>query len=676
MTEGTPIREIKGIGEKTEKLFEKLNIYTAGDLLRYYPRGYDVYEEPVPVSEVEEGKICTVTGAIFGRVQVAGNRRLPVTTLHVRDLTGTLKAVWFRMPFLRNTFSGGGAVTLRGRVVRKGRELAMEQPEIFYPPEKYEEKSGTLQPIYGLTKGLTNNGVSKAVGQVLKNLDLSREVLPEDLRMKYGLAEYNYALRGIHFPEDKEVYFHARKWLVFEEFLAFILSLRRLKDSNQRMENNYVMDVDEKVEKLIGELPFSLTGAQRKVWGEIAGDLASDTVMSRLVQGDVGSGKTIVAVLALLNTALHGYQAAMMAPTEVLARQHYESITKLLEEYEIPVKVELLTGSMTAKEKRRAYDRIECGYARIIIGTHALIQSAVNYDCLALVITDEQHRFGVKQREAFAGKGGMPHVLVMSATPIPRTLAIILYGDLDISVIDELPANRLPIKNCVVDTGYRKTAYTFMKKEIAAGRQCYVICPMVEESEQLEAENVQDYGAMLQEEMGPDIRVACLHGKMKPALKDEIMEAFGRNEIQILVSTTVIEVGIDVPNATVMMIENAERFGLAQLHQLRGRVGRGKHQSYCIFMSASRAEETKERLSILRDTNDGFKIASEDLRLRGPGDLFGIRQSGLLNFRLGDVFQDAKILQMANEAADEILKNEEEWVKNLPEYEGTDSVII
>ena len=676
MTEGTPIREIKGIGEKTEKLFEKLNIYTAGDLLRYYPRGYDVYEEPVPVSEVEEGKICTVTGAIFGRVQVAGNRRLPVTTLHVRDLTGTLKVVWFRMPFLRNTFSGGGAVTLRGRVVKKGRELVMEQPEIFYPPEKYEEKSGTLQPIYGLTKGLTNNGVSKAVGQVLKNLDLSREVLPEDLRMRYGLAEYNYALRGIHFPEDKEVYFHARKRLVFEEFLAFILSLRRLKDSNQRMENNYVMDVDEKVEKLIGELPFSLTGAQRKVWGEIAGDLASDTVMSRLVQGDVGSGKTIVAVLALLNTALHGYQAAMMAPTEVLARQHYESITKLLEEYEIPVKVELLTGSMTAKEKRRAYDRIECGYARIIIGTHALIQSAVNYDCLALVITDEQHRFGVKQREAFAGKGGMPHVLVMSATPIPRTLAIILYGDLDISVIDELPANRLPIKNCVVDTGYRKTAYTFMKKEIAAGRQCYVICPMVEESEQLEAENVQDYGAMLQEEMGPDIRVACLHGKMKPALKDEIMEAFGRNEIQILVSTTVIEVGIDVPNATIMMIENAERFGLAQLHQLRGRVGRGKHQSYCIFMSASRAEETKERLSILRDTNDGFKIASEDLRLRGPGDLFGIRQSGLLNFRLGDVFQDAKILQMANEAADEILKNEEEWVKNLPEYEGTDSVII
>ncbi len=580
------------------------------------------------------------------------------------------------MPFLRITLAGGGPVTLRGRVARRRKELVMEQPEIFYPPEKYEEKAGTLQPLYGLTKGLTNNTISKTVGQVLKNLDLSREVLPEKLRLKYGLAEYNYALRGIHFPEDKEVYFHARKRLVFEEFLAFILSLRRLKNSNERMNNEYVMDKDSRVEQLIGELPFSLTGAQRKVWDEIAEDLASETAMSRLVQGDVGSGKTIVAVLALLNTALHGYQAAMMAPTEVLARQHYDSITRLLEEYGIPVKVELLTGSMTAKEKRRAYDRIECGYAKIIIGTHALIQGAVNYDCLALVITDEQHRFGVKQREAFAGKGGMPHVLVMSATPIPRTLAIILYGDLDISVIDELPANRLPIKNCVVDTRYRKTAYEFMRKEIRAGRQCYVICPMVEEREQLEAENVQDYTAMLQKEMGREIQVACLHGKMKPAAKDEIMEAFGRNEIQILVSTTVIEVGIDVPNATVMLIENAERFGLAQLHQLRGRVGRGKHQSYCIFMSGSKAKETQERLKILRDTNDGFKIASEDLRLRGPGDLFGIRQSGLLNFRLGDVFQDAKILQMANEAADEIIKDDEDWVKNLPEYEGTDSVII
>ena len=365
-----------------------------------------------------------------------------------------------------------------------------------------------------------------------------------------------------------------------------------------------------------------------------------------------------------------------MAPTEVLARQHYESITRLFEEYDIRIKVELLTGSMTAKEKRRAYDRIECGYAKIIIGTHALIQDRVNYDCLALVVTDEQHRFGVKQRETFAKKGRVPHVLVMSATPIPRTLAIILYGDLDISVIDELPANRLPIKNCVVDTSYRKTAYSFMRKQVAEGRQCYIICPMVEESEHLEVENVIDYASALQEEMGEEINVSYLHGKMKQTEKDDIMERFGKNEIQILVSTTVIEVGIDVPNATVMMIENSERFGLAQLHQLRGRVGRGKYQSYCIFMTGSKSKETKERLDILNKSNDGFKIASEDLRLRGPGDLFGIRQSGLMDFRLGDIYQDARILQMANEAADTLTESACDWLKNLPNYEGNTSVII
>ncbi|MGF0034188.1 ATP-dependent DNA helicase RecG [Bariatricus sp. SGI.154] len=676
MIEQTSIKEIKGIGEKTQKLFEKVGVSTVGDLIRYYPRGYDVYEDPVPISEVEEDRIQTVTGAIFGRVQVSGTRNMQVTTLYVKDLTGSLKVIWFRMPFLRNTLARGGVITLRGRVVRKRDGLVMEHPEIFYPSEKYGDKLNTLQPIYGLTAGLTNNAVAKAVRQALDGLDLSKEVLPDELRMRYGLAEYNYAVRGIHFPEDKEVFYHARERLVFDEFLAFILSLRKLKDKNEKLENEYVVGKKPEVDEFIRRLPFRLTNAQSKVWREIADDMASDTVMSRLVQGDVGSGKTIVAVLALMNVALNGYQGAMMAPTEVLARQHYESITRLFEEYEIKIKVELLTGSMTTKEKRRAYDRIECGYARIIIGTHALIQDRVNYDCLALVVTDEQHRFGVKQRETFARKGGMPHVLVMSATPIPRTLAIILYGDLDISVIDELPANRLPIKNCVVDTGYRKTAYTFMKKQVAEGRQCYIICPMVEESEHLEVENVMDYAASLQAELGNEIVVSYLHGKMRQSEKDDIMERFGKNEIQILVSTTVIEVGIDVPNATVMMIENSERFGLAQLHQLRGRVGRGKYQSYCIFMSSSKSKETKERLNILNQSNDGFKIASEDLRLRGPGDLFGIRQSGLMDFRLGDVYQDAKILQMANEAADMLETTENEWLKNLPNYEGTSSVII
>lgn len=676
MIEQTNIAELKGIGEKTQRLFAKVGIETVGDLIRYYPRGYDVYEEAVPIGELEEGKVQTVTGMIFGRVQVSGSRKLQVTTLMLKDLTGTLKVIWFRMPFLRNTFAKGGAVTLRGRVVSRKQVLTMEHPEIFYPSEKYGEKKDTLQPVYGLTAGLTNHMVAKAVQQALSGLNLSKETLPETVRLKYGLAEYNFAMRGIHFPEDKQVFYQARERLVFEEFLEFILALRKLRDKNERFGNDYVIPASPRVEEFIKELPYELTGAQKKVWKEISADMASDTVMSRLVQGDVGSGKTIVAFLALLTVALNGMQAAMMAPTEVLARQHYATITRMLEEHQIPVKAELLTGSMTTKEKRRAYDRIECGYAKIIVGTHALIQDAVNYDNLALVVTDEQHRFGVKQRETFAKKGGVPHVLVMSATPIPRTLAIILYGDLDISVIDELPANRLPIKNCVVDTGYRATAYAFMKKQIGEGRQCYIICPMVEESESLEAENVLDYSSMLQEEMGEGIVVSCLHGRMKQAEKDEIMERFAKNEIQILVSTTVIEVGIDVPNATVMMIENAERFGLAQLHQLRGRVGRGKHQSYCIFMTASKAKEAKERLDILNHSNDGFKIASEDLKLRGPGDLFGIRQSGLMNFRLGDVYQDAKILQKANEAADLLIRKNSDWLKKIPEYESTASVII
>lgn len=676
MIEQTSIKEIKGIGEKTAGLFAKVGIETIGDLIRYYPRGYDIYEDPVPISELEEGKVQTVTGMIYGKPQVGGNRNMQVVTVHVKDLTGTVKAIWFRMPFLRNTLSGGGVITLRGRVVEKKGDLVLEHPEMFYPSEKYKDKLYTLQPIYGLTAGLSNNTLTKAMKQALEQLDLSKDYLPDDLRLKLGMAEYNYAIRGIHFPEDKEVFYHARNRLVFDEFLEFILLLRDLKENNERLTNEYPIERKEEVDQFVRELPFELTNAQKKVWEDIAKDMAGETVMSRLVQGDVGSGKTIVAVLALLNVALNGCQGAMMAPTEVLARQHYDSITKLLEEHHIPVKVELLTGSMKAKEKRRAYDRIECGYAKIIIGTHALIQDRVNYDHLALVVTDEQHRFGVKQRETFASKGGVPHVLVMSATPIPRTLAIILYGDLDISVIDELPANRLPIKNCVVDNGYRATAYQFMRKQIAEGRQCYVICPMVEESENLEAEDVMNYAAMLQDVMGDQIKVDYLHGRMKPELKDEIMGRFGRNEIQILVSTTVIEVGIDVPNATVMLIENAERFGLAQLHQLRGRVGRGKYQSYCIFMSNSKSKETKERLDILNHSNDGFKIASEDLRLRGPGDLFGIRQSGLMDFRLGDIYQDAKILQKANEAADEIEKMNLSLQQIFPKHEGTSSVII
>ncbi|MFR8236856.1 MAG: ATP-dependent DNA helicase RecG [Dorea sp.] len=676
MKENTRINALKGIGEKTEQLFSKLGIYTIGDLIRYYPRGYDIYEEPVPISELEEGKTQTVTGTIYGKVQVSPNRKMQVTSVQVRDFSGVIRVIWFRMPFLRSTLSAGGVITLRGQVIRKKNGLVMEHPEIFYPSAKYEEKLHTLQPVYPLTAGLSNNMVMKAVRQALDGLDLSREILPEEIRHRYHLAEYNYAVRGIHFPEDKEVFYRARERLVFEEFLEFIVSLRKLKDENEKKENHFVIEHKAETERFISSLPYRLTDAQKKVWKEIELDMGSRYAMSRLIQGDVGSGKTIVAVLALISVGMNGYQGAMMAPTEVLARQHFESITKLFDTYQIPLKVGLLTGSMTAKEKKEAYARIEAGEVQVIIGTHALIQEKVHYKNLALAITDEQHRFGVRQRETFFEKGSMPHILVMSATPIPRTLAIIIYGDLDISVIDQLPANRLPIKNCVVDTSYRETAYRFIKKQTAEGRQCYIICPMVEESEHLEAENVIDYTSMLQEEIGDDIVIDYLHGKMKQAEKDRIMERFSRNEIQVLVSTTVIEVGIDVPNATVMMVENAERFGLAQLHQLRGRVGRGKYQSYCIFMSGSKSKETKERLEILNKTNDGFKIASEDLKLRGPGDLFGIRQSGIMDFKLGDVFQDAKILQMANEAADQLIKTDHEWMQKMEKEERTSSVIL
>lgn len=663
MNETARISTLKGIGEKTEKIFQKAGIYTIGDLIRYFPRGYDVYEEPVPISELEEGKTMTVTGSIYGRIQVGGSPKMQITTVYLKDISGTLKVIWFRMPFLRNTLAKAGTITLRGRVIRKKEGLVMEHPEVFCPASKYDLKQDTLQPIYPLVTGLTNHAVMKAVRQVLEECDVGEGILPKDMVREYQLSDYRRAIYGIHFPKDKEEFYHARKRLVFEEFMLFILSLRMLKESEERVLNPYCFRKQPQIEKFLNSLPFELTDAQKTVWREIKNDMAGIHVMSRLVQGDVGSGKTIVALLAMMYTGLNGYQAAMMAPTEVLARQHFENINHMLQEYEISLKVGLLTGSMTARQKRMVYEAVEAGEIQLVIGTHALIQEKVIYKNLALVVTDEQHRFGVKQRESLANKGVSPHILVMSATPIPRTLAIIVYGDLDISVINELPKNRLPIKNCVVDTGYRNTVYRFIKNQIAQGRQCYVICPMVEESETLEVENVTDYTENLQEIMGVNIKVQCLHGKMKQSQKDEIMEAFSKNEIQVLVSTTVIEVGIDVPNSTVMLIENAERFGLAQLHQLRGRVGRGKYQSYCIFMSASKSKETKERLDILNKSNDGFFIASEDLRLRGPGDLFGIRQSGILDFKLGDVFQDSQVLQQASEVANLILEEDPQLEK-------------
>lgn len=659
------IIKIKGIGEKTAVPFAKVGIHTVEDLIQYYPRAYETYGEPVELSKIEDGKKYAVQGYILSVSAVKRYAKYQVFTAQIQVGQEVMQGTWFNMPFLRNHFQWGAQYVFRGIVYLKGNQYRMEQPE-HYTLGDYDRLLHVMQPKYPLTAGLTGKMVTKAVRQVLDGGEISvEECLPEDVRGYYGLLPEWQAIRQVHFPMNEEEMRTARDRLVFDEFLLFILGIRRLKESQGELPNEAKMLEVAETERLIEALPYELTGAQKKVWKEIASDMAGDHVMSRLVQGDVGSGKTILAVLALVMAGCNGCQGALMVPTEVLAKQHFQSVSELLAEYQIPLKAVLLTGSMTTKEKRLAGEEIACGTAQIIIGTHALIQENVDYRRLGLVVTDEQHRFGVRQRETLAGKGLHPHVLVMSATPIPRTLAVIVYGDLDISVVDELPAHRLPIKNCVVDESYRPSAYRFMEKETAMGHQVYIICPMVEESDEMELENVTDYTKKLQKIL-PGHQIACLHGKMKPKEKNEIMERFADGEIQILVSTTVIEVGINVPNATVMVVENAERFGLAQLHQLRGRVGRGKAQSYCIFMSGSKGKETKKRLEVLNKSNDGFYIASEDLKLRGPGDLFGIRQSGILEFKLGDVFQDSKVLKRASEAAGRILGVDPEL--KLPEH--------
>lgn len=649
------ITAIKGIGEKTAKLFQKIGVETVEELLHYYPRAYDEFKEPQPIAELKEDTIAAVGGILAKTADVVRyGTRLQVTTAGLRDSGGTLALAWYNMPYLRGTLKAGERFIFRGRVVKKRGRLTMEQPEI-YRPEQYAKVVSSMQPVYGQTKGLGNKTIAKAVTEALTMRQMEREYLPAGLREKYGLAEINYALEHIHFPANREELMFSRKRLVFDEFFMFLMSVRLLKDKKEDKKSVYPFTFSGEMASVEERLPYALTGAQKKVIREVYADLSGGHIMTRLIQGDVGSGKTIVAILALLQAAANGYQGALMAPTEVLARQHYESMTELFASLGITYRLVLLTGSMTAKEKRLARESIENHEADIVIGTHALIQEKVVYDNLALVITDEQHRFGVAQREMLSKKGGEPHVLVMSATPIPRTLAIILYGDLDISIIDELPANRQPIKNCVVNREFRPNAYRFIENEVRAGRQAYVICPMVEPSEMLEAENVIDYTEELRRALSPSIRVEYLHGKMKGKEKNAIMEAFAANEIHVLVSTTVIEVGINVPNATVMMIENAERFGLAQLHQLRGRVGRGKDQSYCIMVNASGEEDAGKRLDILNKSNDGFYIASEDLKLRGPGDLFGVRQSGDLEFHLADIFADADILKAVSDEVKKLM---------------------
>lgn len=653
------ITEIKGVGVKTTALFSKLHIETIKDLISYFPRGYDHYEEALPVGELCTGKVQSVRACIVGTPSMVRAKGMVITHAQAGDASGRMKLTWFRMPYLKKALPGGSWHVFRGMVqAGTGGMLFMEQPRVFSQGD-YETLAGTWQPKYALTNGLTNHMISKCVRQALEELELP-DYLPEEIRSRYRLIGFREAMEKIHFPGSQEDVVMARRRLVFDEFLAFLIQIKRQKKENAGLLIDRPLQPTEDTDRLIAALPYQLTGAQQRVWKQIEADLTGHMAMNRLVQGDVGSGKTILAFLALLVCSANSRQGCLMAPTEVLAVQHFEALTEMTEKYGLCTKPILLTGSMTLKQKKEAYARIKSGDADVIIGTHALIQDKVEYRDLALVVTDEQHRFGVRQRECLANKGEGVHVLVMSATPIPRTLAIVLYGDLEVSVLDEMPKNRLPIKNCVVDPSFRKKAYAFLEAQVEAGHQVYVICPMVEAGEDSAdgLENVTDYTEKLKAALNSSIRVAALHGKMKAAQKQEIMDAFGAGQIDVLVSTTVIEVGINVPNATVMLVENAERFGLAQLHQLRGRVGRGHAQSFCIFMTGDGSGAKNKRLDVLNHSNDGFFIANEDLKLRGPGDLFGIRQSGDLDFGLGDIYQDSDVLMLAGELADQVLSGD------------------
>lgn len=658
------IRELKGVGEKTETLFQNLGVYTVRDILLHFPREYHKFEQPKSVDEISEGTVIAVLGRIKKTPLVRRNGRMAVTSTQIEGREKILSLIWFRMPYLKNTLKPGMQYVFYGIVKKRKNQLIMEQPKI-YTIAQYQELSDSLQPVYALTKGLTNNLVRKMEKQALESICLLDDFLPEELRETHDFCEYGQAVRQMHFPDSEYALKNARNRLAYQDFFEFILMMQMSKEQRVTAKNQFTFEENGMIEQIISKLPYPLTGAQKRTIDCIHNEMRGDYVMQRLIQGDVGSGKTIVAFLAMIDAASNGYQSAIMAPTEVLAMQHAAGFREMCADYGLPYQVVCLTGSMTASQKKKAYEIIATRPQIFVVGTHALIQEKVDYLNLALVVTDEQHRFGVKQRESLSKKGMTPHMLVMSATPIPRTLAMILYGNMQISAIHELPADRIPIKTCVIKEDLRQKAYEMIGRELAGGHQAYIICPLVEASEQTEAENVTDYVERIRPIFGAQVSIAALHGKMPPKEKNAIMLAFAEGKTQILVSTTVVEVGVNVPNATLIMIEDANRFGLAQLHQLRGRVGRGKWQSYCILMDKSKGKKKTDRLEVMHKSNDGFFIAQEDLRLRGPGDFFGIRQSGELGFRLADIIGDADLLQKASQDVADFLK-EDESLENYP----------
>jgi len=648
------IRVLKGVGESRVKLFNKLGVFTVYDMLNYFPRVYEDRRQVKTIFEAVESETVCIKATVFSPVSERRVRNgLTIYSLPLCDDTGNITAVWFNNRFVVNRFKKGEIYTFYGKISRQGGKKQIENP--VFEAADADGVTGKIVPLYPLTEGLTQRIVQAAMSAAMPAVTELDETIPHHIRSSYQLAELKFAMENIHFPVEFEDYEIARRRFVFEELLTLQLALLYLK-SQQKVAHTLPMVDIGCIKAFTDTLPFPLTGAQSRVIAEIAHDIQGDIPMSRLVQGDVGSGKTVVAAAAMYAAVKNGFQAAMMAPTEILAEQHYNSFCKMLGD---GCNIRLLTGSIPSAEKRQVVQDIADGTADIVIGTHAIIQEEVQYARLGMVVTDEQHRFGVKQRSAFMAKGNNPHVLVMSATPIPRTLALILYGDLDISIIDELPPGRKKIETYCVDEDMRARINAFMRKHITAGRQVYVVCPLVEESEGVIAagadlSDVTKHAETLQKTF-PDLNVALLHGKMKPKDKEAVMGRFKAGEIHILVSTTVIEVGVDVPNANIMVIENAERFGLNQLHQLRGRVGRGSEQSYCILFNQGDGEIAQKRMETMCESNDGFYISEQDLRLRGAGDFFGTRQHGLPPLKIANLFEDMPMLKFAQQAAGDII---------------------
>lgn len=660
------IQYVKGIGPKKAEKLNKLGIYTIKDLLYYFPRQFEDRSIIKKIAQLEDEEKVTVKALITNIESYTPKKGMTITRIDVKDDTGFAKLTFFNREYIKNTFRVGDSILAFGKVKKNGRFVELNSCELEYLSAS-PKNIGKLVPVYPLSYGVTNKDIMNTVRMVFESKDIKiPEYMPEYILKKYRLCGIEYAIKNIHFPKDKESLKIALYRLIFEELLVLQLGLFMYKGGSSD-EKGILFKRNQRLDEVLKSLPFSLTRAQNRALNEIIDDMCSEKVMNRLVQGDVGSGKTVVALLALAECVFNGYQGALMAPTEILAQQHYESFTETFED--IGINVELLTGSVTKKQKEGILQRTRDGEIDILIGTHALIEDNVEFKNIGLVITDEQHRFGVRQRGKLSSKGESPDILVMTATPIPRTLALILYGDLDISIIDELPPGRQPIETIAVEKKKRDKVYnSLVRREVDKGRQVYIVCPLVEESETLDITSATETAEEIKRDFFPDLRVGLLHGKMKPSEKDTIMTAFKNHELDILVSTTVIEVGVNVPNSTLMIIENAERFGLAQLHQLRGRVGRGKHQSYCVLIYGSNSEVCRKRMSIMEETNDGFKISEKDLEIRGPGEFFGTMQHGVPELKVANLFKHMKILKTVQQEARIIIG--EDSTLDFKEYRG------